>query len=920
MIDSLCDRAGGQNVTVACFYFDFAAQKEQSSTSMLGALLKQLVVGLGEVPEEIVQAYEEQKNFIGGRRPQHTNIVKMLQTTSSKKRTFICIDALDECAPEHQAKLLNSLNQILQKSPGTRIFVTGRPHIQPEIRRRLAGRVTSLPISSKRDDIVRYLHSRLEEDTTPDAMNSSLEAEILRRIPEDVSEMYLETTLGKLLQACTNRYISRFLLVSLNIDAVLQETTIHRRRQKLSAIADGLGLGDAYSATLGRIKRQGGEKARLGMAALMWISHAERPLKADELCHALAVEIGSPNLNIDNVPSISTLLACCQGLFVVEKEASAVRLIHFTLQEYLRAHPDLFGAAHSGIAETCLSYLNSQQIRAFSTSPSPDLLGTPFLEYSSVYWGVHARRDLSDRVKLLALKLFDDYDHHISTKILLEAQETYWYPVDFDKLSLFHGLHCASFFGIVEIVASLVETEGCDVNQMDSTSRTALHWVAWNGHEGVVKTLLGLDGVSPDKPANDGQTPLHWAAWRGHEGVVKMLLGRGGVDPGKLDARGRTPLYLAAGRGHEGVVKILLGRDDVSPDTPANDGRTPLHRAAGWGHEEVVKILLGRNDINPNKPANDDQTPLHWAAMWGHEEVVKILLERNDIKPDEPANNGRTPLHRAARWGHEGVVKILLERDDVKPDEPANDGRTPLHRAAEWGHEGVTKILLGRNDINPNKPASDDQTPLRSAAMWGHEEVVKILLERDDVKPDEPANDGRTPLHWAARWGHEGVVKILLGRNDVNPDKPANDGRTPLHLAAWGGHEGVVKTLLGRDGVSPDKPANDGRTPLHRAAGLGHEGVVKVLLGRDDVNPDKPDNNGQTPLWGAAENGREGVTKILLGRDDVNPNKPDSISRTPLFIAACYGHEGVVKMLLVQDDANPDKPDINGRTPLYLAA
>jgi len=43
------------------------------------------------------------------------------------------------------------------------------------------------------------------------------------------------------------------------------------------------------------------------MAALMWISHVERPLKANELCHAQAVEIGSPNLNVDNVPSIGTL-------------------------------------------------------------------------------------------------------------------------------------------------------------------------------------------------------------------------------------------------------------------------------------------------------------------------------------------------------------------------------------------------------------------------------------------------------------------------------------------------------------------------------------------------------------------------------------------------------------------------------------
>jgi len=192
VIDSLCERAGGQNVAVACFYFDFAVQQEQSSTGVLGALLKQLAVGLGELPEEMAQAYEAQKSFIGGRRLQHTDTVKMLQTVTSKKRTFICIDALDECVPEHRVKLLNSLNKILQRSPGTRIFVTGRPHIRPEIGKRLAGRVISLPISTKRDDIIRYLYSRLEDDITPDAMSSSLEAEILKKIPEEVSEMYVE--------------------------------------------------------------------------------------------------------------------------------------------------------------------------------------------------------------------------------------------------------------------------------------------------------------------------------------------------------------------------------------------------------------------------------------------------------------------------------------------------------------------------------------------------------------------------------------------------------------------------------------------------------------------------------------------------------------------------------------------------------
>ena len=202
VIDSLCDRAGDQEVAVACLYFDFAAQKEQSSTSVLSALLKQVVSGLEEVPVEVVRAYEDQKKVIGGRRPRLPDLVRMLQTTSSEKHTFICIDALDECVAGHQVKLLSSLNQILKESPTTRVFVTGRPHIQAEIGKRLPGRVTSVPIAPRQDDIISYLRSRLDEDATSDAMDSNLEADILKKIPKDISEMYVQTpTLGKLSQS-----------------------------------------------------------------------------------------------------------------------------------------------------------------------------------------------------------------------------------------------------------------------------------------------------------------------------------------------------------------------------------------------------------------------------------------------------------------------------------------------------------------------------------------------------------------------------------------------------------------------------------------------------------------------------------------------------------------------------------------------
>jgi len=172
---------------------------------------------------------------------------------------------------------------------------------------------------------------------------------------------------------------------------------------------NGLELGDVYGATIGRIKAQDGDKSRLGMVALMWISHAERPLRADELCHALAIQLDSTDFDIGNIPSIPTLVNYCQGLITVDKEASTVRLIHFTLQEYFSSRPDIFSKPHSAMAEICLTYLNSKSVKALSTDPFPDIRNAPFLEYCSVYWGVHAKRETSDCTRSLALRLLEGH-------------------------------------------------------------------------------------------------------------------------------------------------------------------------------------------------------------------------------------------------------------------------------------------------------------------------------------------------------------------------------------------------------------------------------------------------------------------------------------------------------------------------------
>ena len=191
VVDELCNEEAGQNTAVTCFYFDFAARKEQSVTSMLGSVLKQIVNGLEKIPEEILGVFQEQKKVVGGRGLLLRDIVKMLQAITSSLPTFVCIDALDECAVVHRVKLLDSLKQILEKSPSTRVFIIGRPHSRAEVEKRLAGRVMSIPVSSSKDDIIEYLRVRLDEDEMPEAMDESLEADILSKIPEKNSEMYV---------------------------------------------------------------------------------------------------------------------------------------------------------------------------------------------------------------------------------------------------------------------------------------------------------------------------------------------------------------------------------------------------------------------------------------------------------------------------------------------------------------------------------------------------------------------------------------------------------------------------------------------------------------------------------------------------------------------------------------------------------
>ena len=859
VIDTLRKQTGEQNIAVIFLYCDYQAQKDQSVVNMIGSLVRQATLREPTIPNETKRAFDKSRRE-GGDSLQLPDIVKLFGKVSGYMEVvYLCVDAVDEVLPQHRLGFLRALRQILQDAPHARLFLTGRPYIRAELDTHLTEKAYAIHIIADQGDITRYLRQKMNDDQDPGLMTEDLKNNIMTTMVEKTSEMWAEKLYSKFESLID--IVPRFLLVALNIEAILGETSLASRKKMLRKVATtGVGLDTVYAQTLQRIMEQKGDRSRLGMEVLMWVSHAERPLLIDELCHALAVDLESTGLDPENIRPQDTVLGSCLGLAVVDAETSTVRLIHYTLQEYLSRH-GIFPDAHKTLGLTCLVYLNYEQIKGLPANGVSTLEDMPFLAHSSLHWGRHAKLELSDSAKSLALELLNRAGNHISVTLLFEQIG------NFHSCSrphhLWPSLHCASYFGIVEVMASLIQKEGCGINLSDCMDCTPLMWAAGQGNEGVVKTLLARNDINPDKPDKDGETPLLRASFQGHEGVVKLLLARNDVNPDKQNSKGQTPLWRASCYGHEGVVKLLLAQNNVNPDQPSKDGRTPLRTASWNGYEGVVKLLLARNDVNPDKPDNEGSTPLLSASGTGHEGVVKLLLARNNVNPNKLTNSGLTPLLAASWNGHEGVVKLLLARNDLNPDKPNNEGQTPRLFASQNGHEGVVKVLLARKDVDPDKASNEGGTPLWATSFNGHEGVVKLLLARNDVGPDKPSNDGRTPLRAASYNGHEGVVKLLLARNDVDPDKASNEGVTPLWAASFNGHEGVVKLLLARNDVDPDKASNDSRTPLRAASCNGHEGVVKLLLARNVVNPEKPNHKGQTPLQCSSDSGHEAVVKLL---------------------------------------------------------
>ena len=158
---------------------------------MVGSLLTQAALGVVGIRGEIGSAFGKSGRG-GGEGLQLPEMVQLfVKTITSLVRVYICVDAIDELLPENRSEFLRVLRQIIQEAPGTRLFLTGRPHIRRGLDKRLTKEAYIIHIVPDQGDIARFLSWKMDDDDDwdPDLMTENLKNDIMKTILEKASEM-----------------------------------------------------------------------------------------------------------------------------------------------------------------------------------------------------------------------------------------------------------------------------------------------------------------------------------------------------------------------------------------------------------------------------------------------------------------------------------------------------------------------------------------------------------------------------------------------------------------------------------------------------------------------------------------------------------------------------------------------------------
>jgi len=173
----------------AFLYCIYKRQENQEVDNLLASLLGQLALWKKPIiPEAIREWYN--KHLKGENPGLSRNEIRgaLCSIIRTYSRTFIIIDALDECKTDQIRNELLSEIYKLQEGSDVRLMVTFRPSIEPESPSSMA----KLEIRAYEGDIEQYLSSRISGLRTVVQKNNELQRKIRDRISALVDGMYVQ--------------------------------------------------------------------------------------------------------------------------------------------------------------------------------------------------------------------------------------------------------------------------------------------------------------------------------------------------------------------------------------------------------------------------------------------------------------------------------------------------------------------------------------------------------------------------------------------------------------------------------------------------------------------------------------------------------------------------------------------------------
>jgi Cdc6-like AAA superfamily ATPase len=177
------------NTGRAYLYCIYKRKDNQEADDLLASLLGQLAARQSITPPSLRRLYDEHRKGEKSRLSQNEIREELYNIIKTYSRTFIIIDALDECGTDHvRSELLSEIYK-LQKLEETdiRLMVTFRPSIVLEC----PSSVTELEIRAHEEDIEEYLSGRMSELRSVVLDNNELQCKIRTRIVTLVDGMYV---------------------------------------------------------------------------------------------------------------------------------------------------------------------------------------------------------------------------------------------------------------------------------------------------------------------------------------------------------------------------------------------------------------------------------------------------------------------------------------------------------------------------------------------------------------------------------------------------------------------------------------------------------------------------------------------------------------------------------------------------------